>query len=101
MPRPSTLRRKAGSFLRQPLSIQAWFLLRWIILVVIKALIFTRSFRPSAPGLGQTSHIAPSLWPVRRGRLFCLSAVGRCGPRVKARMVQQTLQLRGGAVLST
>ena len=59
MPVLGALRRKAGTFLRQPRFIQAWFLPLWVLLGISKALIFTVSFRRLAPRLGQTSDIAP------------------------------------------
>jgi hypothetical protein len=55
----NTLRRKAGTFLRQPLFIQVWFLPLWILLGLSKAVIFTIPFRDLAPRLGRTSDIAP------------------------------------------
>lgn len=55
------LRRKAATFLRQPLFIQAWFLPLWLVLGVSKALIFTISFRRLAPRLGHKADIAPWL----------------------------------------
>ena len=53
------LTRKAGTFLRQPLFIQAWFLPVWFMLGIGKALIFTLSFRRLAPRLGRHAGIAP------------------------------------------
>jgi hypothetical protein len=55
----AALRGKAGTFLSQPLFIQAWFLPLWVMLGISKALIFTLSFRRLAPRLGRQAGIAP------------------------------------------
>ena len=78
--RLTRLRRKAGTFVRQPLFIQAWLLPVWLILGIGKALIFTLSFRRLAPRLGCQSGIAPwvpLLTPAQEQRALQIGRVVR------------------------
>lgn len=53
--------RKTRSFLRQPLFVQLWFPLVWILLGISKTMIFTVPFPRLAPRLGQPTGVAPWL----------------------------------------
>jgi hypothetical protein len=81
---PTTLRRKARTFLRQPLFIKLWFVPLWVILGLGKALIFTLSLRRLAPRLGRQADIAPwlpLLDPAQEARAILIGRAVRLAAR--------------------